>query len=124
MVLLVAAGGAVGAVLRYGLSGLVQGRTRAVFPYGTLAVNVVGCLLMGVISELAESRGALQPGTRAVITVGVLGGFTTFSAFGNETLNLLRDGERALAAGNVAANLILALAAVWAGRVAAAGWWR
>lgn len=124
MVLLVAAGGAVGAVLRYGLSGLVQGRTGAVFPYGTLAVNVVGCLLMGVISELAESRGALEPGTRALITVGVLGGFTTFSAFGNETLNLLRDGERALAAGNVAANLILALAAVWAGRAAAAGLWR
>ncbi|HET9512405.1 MAG TPA: fluoride efflux transporter CrcB [Gemmatimonadales bacterium] len=124
MVLLVAAGGAVGAVLRYGLSGLVQGRTGPVFPYGTLAVNVVGCLLMGVISELAESRGALEPGTRALITVGVLGGFTTFSAFGNETLNLLRDGERALAAGNIAANLILALAAVWAGRAAAAGLWR
>ena len=124
MVLLVAAGGAVGAVLRYGLSGLVQGRTGAVLPYGTLAVNVVGCLLMGVISELAESRGALEPGTRALITVGILGGFTTFSAFGNETLNLLRDGERALAAGNIAANLILALAAVWAGRAAAAGLWR
>jgi CrcB protein len=124
MVLLVAAGGAVGAVLRYGLSGLVQGRTGAIFPYGTLAVNVVGCLLMGVISELAESRGALEPGTRALITVGVLGGFTTFSAFGNETLNLLRDGERALAAGNIAANLILALAAVWAGRAAAASLWR
>jgi CrcB protein len=124
MVLLVAAGGAVGAVLRYGLSGLVQGRTGAVFPYGTLAVNVVGCLVMGVISELAESRGALEPGTRALITVGILGGFTTFSAFGHETLNLLRDGERALAAGNVAANLILALAAVWAGRAAAAGLWR
>lgn len=124
MVLLVAAGGALGAVLRYGLSGLVQARTGAVFPYGTLAVNVVGCLLMGVISELAESRGALEPGTRALITVGVLGGFTTFSAFGNETLNLLRDGERALAAGNIAANLVLALAAVWAGRAAAAGLWR
>ena len=124
MVLLVAAGGAAGAVLRYGLSGLVQGRTGAVFPYGTLAVNVVGCLVMGVISELAESRGALEPGTRALLTVGVLGGFTTFSAFGNETLNLLRDGERALAAGNIAANLILALAAVWAGWAAAAGLWR
>ena len=121
---MVAAGGAAGAVLRHLLGGLVQGRITAIFPLGTLAVNLLGCLAIGVASELAESRGALDPATRALLVVGVLGGFTTFSAFGNETLNLLRDGERLLAGGNVVANVILGLAAVWVGRAAAAALWR
>jgi len=66
-------------------------RLGASFPFGTLAVNVVGCFLIGGLSELAEARAYLAPETRAFLIIGLLGGFTTFSAFGNETVNLLRD---------------------------------
>jgi CrcB protein len=118
-VLLVGLGGFVGSIARYGLGGLVQDRTGATFPFGTLAVNVVGCFVIGGLSELAETRGVLTPETRAFLVLGVLGGFTTFSAFGNETLNLLRDRDLALAAANVLANVGLALVAVWLGRSAA-----
>jgi CrcB protein len=120
----VALGGALGAVLRHLLGGLVQARAGVVFPLGTLAVNVAGCLAIGVLTELVESRGGLHPETRALLMVGLLGGFTTFSAFGNETLSLLRDGEPTLAGANVAANVVLGLLAVWAGRVAATLLWR
>lgn len=120
----VALGGAIGAVLRHLFGGLVQSRTGVVFPLGTLAVNVGGCLAIGLLAELVESRGALHPETRALLVVGVLGGFTTFSAFGNETMSLLRDGETGLATLNVAANVMLGLGAVWAGRVVATLLWR
>jgi fluoride exporter len=118
-VLLVGLGGFVGSIARYGLGGLVQDRAGATFPFGTLAVNVLGCFVIGGLSELAETRGLLTPETRAFLVIGVLGGFTTFSAFGNETLNLLRERDLALAAANVLANVVLALAAVWLGRSAA-----
>ena len=118
-VLLVGLGGFVGSIARYGFGGLVQGRTGATFPFGTLAVNVLGCFVIGGLSELAETRGVLTPETRAFLVIGVLGGFTTFSAFGNETLNLLRERDVALAAANVLANVVLALVAVWLGRSAA-----
>jgi CrcB protein len=118
-VLLVGLGGFVGSVVRYGLGGLVQDHTGATFPFGTLAVNVLGCFVIGSVSELAETRGLLTPETRAFLIIGVLGGFTTFSAFGNETLNLLRERDVTLAAANVLANVVLALSAVWLGRSAA-----
>jgi fluoride exporter len=122
LVLGVAIGGALGSVLRFWLGGLAQGTGR-VFPWGTLAVNVAGCFVIGAVSHLVEARGAAGPATRAFLLVGLLGGFTTFSAFGNETLNLVRDGERLLAAGNVVANVGLGLLAVWAGRAAAHAVW-
>ena len=115
-VLLVGCGGFLGSIARYGLGGLVQDRAGATFPFGTLAVNVVGCFIIGAVSELAEARGFLSPEGRAFLVIGVLGGFTTFSAFGNETLNLLRERDVALAGVNVLANVVLALAAVWLGR--------
>lgn len=118
-VLLVGLGGFVGSVARYWFGGVVQDHAGATFPFGTLAVNVVGCFLIGGLSELAEARGFLTPEARAFLVIGVLGGFTTFSAFGNETLNLLRERDVALAAANVLANVALALAAVWLGRSAA-----
>jgi fluoride exporter len=124
-ILLIGAGGFVGSILRYALSGLVQDAARdSFFPYGTLAVNVLGCLAIGVLGELAEARGAFGVETRALLVVGLLGGFTTFSAFGNETMQLLRGAERVLAAANVLANVILGLAAVHVGRVAAQLVWR
>jgi CrcB protein len=117
-------GGCLGSIARYLLSGFVQSRTGAAFPFGTLAVNVAGCFAMGAVSELAESYAFLSPQARAFLAVGILGGFTTFSAFGNETLNLARDGERGLAFGNVAAHLVFALGAVWLGRMTVHGLWK
>jgi CrcB protein len=117
-------GGFLGSVARYLLSGWVQERTGAAFPFGTLAVNVAGCFIIGGLSELAETYTFLTPQARAFVVVGILGGFTTFSAFGNETLNLARDGERGLAFANIAAHLVVALGAVWVGRAAVHAVWR
>lgn len=119
-VLLVGAGGFLGSAARYLLSGLAQGLFRtASFPAGTLAVNLSGCLVIGVLSQLAEARGAFGDPGRAFLFAGVLGGFTTFSAFGNETVNLLRDGGATLAALNVAAQVGGGLLCVLAGRALA-----
>lgn len=123
--LLVGTGGFLGSVLRYWLSGLVQNAVPgSSFPLGTLFVNVSGCLLIGVLTELAESRGFLNPDTRALLFVGVLGGFTTFSAFANETVGALRDGAHGPAALNVLLTVAACLAAVWAGRALATLIWR
>jgi CrcB protein len=119
---LVGVGGFIGSVLRYLLSGLVQ-EWRDDFPVGTLAVNVVGCLFIGLISQLAEARGAFPPEARAFLVIGVLGGFTTFSSFGNETMNLWRDGESFLGFLNIASQLVLGLGAVWLGRLLAEKIW-
>lgn len=125
LLLFVGIGGFAGAILRYVLSGYVQQAARsAAFPYGTLAVNVVGCFVIGLLSQLAESRGLLVADTRALLLPGFLGGFTTFSTFGNETMNLFRDGEMPIALANTAANVLLGLGAVWAGRSVASLIWR
>ena len=124
-VLLVGLGGFVGSVLRYWLSGLAQDAApRSTFPFGTLVVNVLGCIAIGVLAELAEARGFLTPERRALLMVGLLGGFTTFSAFANETVSALRDGAHAIAAMNVALSVGGCLAAVWAGRSLAHAIWR
>ena len=115
-VLVVGAGGFIGATLRYGISGLAQqvsGSTT--FPYGTLAVNVVGCLAIGVAGGLADGRQLMGPELRLFLLIGVLGGFTTFSTFGHETLALVRDGEGGRAAASVALHLVLALGGTWLG---------
>jgi CrcB protein len=118
-------GGFIGSSLRYAVSGYVQLWSRSTdFPYGTLAVNLVGCFAIGFLSQLAESRGMFTAETRTLIFLGVLGGFTTFSAFGNETINLWRQGANLLAAANVAAHLLLCLGAVWASRILAYQIWR
>jgi len=123
--LLAGVGGFLGSVLRYSVSGFVQGLSRSIdFPYGTLAVNLIGCLAIGFLSQLAESRGIFTAETRTLVFIGVLGGFTTFSAFGNETINLWREGESLLAVTNVAAHLVLCLGAVWISRALAYQIWR
>jgi CrcB protein len=99
------------------VTGYVQTWSRSIdFPYGTLAVNLIGCFLIGFLSQLAESRGVFTAESRTFVFIGILGGFTTFSAFGNETMNLWREGESLLAMANVAAHLLLGLGAVWASR--------
>jgi CrcB protein len=117
-------GGFIGSSLRYAVTGYVQTWSRSIdFPYGTLAVNLIGCFLIGFLSQLAESRGVLTAESRTFVFIGILGGFTTFSAFGNETMNLWREGENLLATANIAAHLLLGLGAVWASRALAYQIW-
>jgi len=89
-----------------------------------LAANVVGCVLVGFLSELADQRGFISDETRGVLIVGILGGFTTFSAFGNETMNLLRSGALWLAFGNILGHITLGLFSVWLGYSMASLLWR
>lgn len=118
-------GGGLGAILRYLLSGWVQTWSKSIgFPYGTLAVNLIGCLLIGLLSGLVESRGLFSPEVRLFVIVGLLGGFTTFSALGNETFNLILSREGLLAFLNLAVHIIFGLGMVWAGRILAATLWR
>lgn len=118
-------GGFIGSALRYSVSGFVQNLSRSIdFPYGTLAVNFIGCLAIGLLSQLAESRGYFTAETRALVFIGILGGFTTFSAFSNETMNLWREGEGSLAIVNIVAHLVLCLGAVWFSRAIAYQIWR
>lgn len=123
--LLIGAGGFIGSVFRYVVSGLAQSLSQSIaFPYGTLAVNILGCFCIGLLSELVDARAFIGTDTRAFLVVGILGGFTTFSAFGNETMNLIREGEAALALMNVGAQVLLGLGAVWLGYTLAYVIWR
>lgn len=119
---LVGAGGALGAMARYGVGGLVhRNAALASFPFGTLAVNLLGCLLIGLGAGLADARQAFSPEARLFLFVGVLGGFTTFSSFGYETMALLRDHEILRAGLNVGVNVFAGLALVWLGYALTAG---
>jgi CrcB protein len=123
--LFVGVGGFIGSVLRYWVSGLVQqSANNSSFPFGTLVVNLTGCLVIGFLSQLAEARGVFTPETRAFVFVGILGGFTTFSTFGNESMNFLRDGESLSALWNIGAHVFFGLAAIWLGRSIAYWVWR
>ena len=118
--LLVAVGGALGSVLRYWAGGLAQqvaGGAAGGFPIGTLLVNVVGCIVIGALAQLGE-RSPLAPEARALLMTGVLGGFTTFSAFANETVLAWRAGATAVAAANVVLSVALCIAGVAIGRAA------
>lgn len=124
-ILLVGLGGFIGSILRYLASGYVQQSTNSIdFPYGTLAVNVIGCFLLGFLAQLAESRGVFTSESRSFVFIGILGGFTTFSSFGSETLNLARDSQMMSALANIGANVILGLLAVWLGRTVSYLIWR
>ena len=114
--LLVALGGAIGSLARYKLSGLVLHHTIDWrFPAGTFAVNVIGCMVAGVLAGLAERHDLLGPEARLLLFTGVLGGFTTFSAFGLETMFLLRRGEAWIAGANIFGSVAAGLLALWLG---------
>ena len=118
--LLVGGGGFLGSVARYLVSGWVYRLLdEEAFPFGTLAVNVAGCLLIGLLSGLAEARQVLSPEARLFVLIGFLGGFTTFSTFGFETFVLVRGTQIGAALLNVGLSVLLGLAAVWAGYVLA-----
>jgi CrcB protein len=124
-VVFVALGGALGSVSRYLLGSWTQTLSKSIdFPYGTLTVNLIGCFLIGVLAQLAETQGAFTQDSRAFIFIGILGGFTTFSSFGSDTINLFRDGETFNALLNVGANVIVGLMLVWLGRTIAYLIWR
>ncbi len=124
-VFLIGLGGFFGSIARYLASGAVQDLSRSIsFPWGTLAVNVLGCFLIGLVSQLAEGRGLLSDAVRGFLVVGFLGGFTTFSTFGSETYALLRGGQFLLSAGNALGQLLACLAAVWLGSSLAFVLWR
>lgn len=113
--LLVGLAGLVGTLARYWLAGRVAARYGEEFPWGTLFVNVSGCFVAGVLFQLTSERALIAEPWRTALLVGLLGGFTTFSAYGLQTFGLLRDGHFALAAANVAAANVLGLLVVWAG---------
>lgn len=113
-------GSFVGGVLRYLLSTWVHKiLDNPWFPYGTLAVNVSGCLMIGFLAGLAENRLVFTSQARLFIFIGILGGFTTFSSFAWETFSLARNTQSAAAAMNIALELVLGLVGVWIGNVLA-----
>ncbi len=118
MTVVIAAGGAFGALLRYWVSIGVHELAGSNFPYGTLTANVVGSLLMGALYVLLIERMDVDPMWRGALLIGLLGAFTTFSTFSVETLNLVENGEPLKALVNVAASVVLCIAACWAGMVA------
>ncbi len=113
--LLIAVAGGVGALARYGLSGLVQRATNGEFPWGTAVVNVTGCLLFGVLWAVMEPRLSIGGEARAIILVGFMGSFTTFSTFAFETSQMLRDAQWLWAAANVAGHNLAGIVALFVG---------
>jgi CrcB protein len=114
-ILAIAAGGALGSVLRFLLSTWVHSFASRAFPYGTLAVNVLGCLAMGFLFVLFVDRFSDNTVLRAGVLIGVLGGFTTFSSFSIETFNLIEQGEVVRGSLNIFGSLVLCLSATWLG---------
>jgi CrcB protein len=114
-VMMIAAGGAVGAVLRFAVSNSIYRLVGRDFPYGTLTVNVLGSLLMGLLFILLVERQVASAEWRAALLVGLLGAFTTFSTFSLETMALLEDGELSRALLNIVVSVLLCLAATWLG---------
>lgn len=113
--LLVGLAGLAGTLCRYWLSGAVTRRYGEAFPAGTLAVNLIGCFAAGLLFQLTQERLAFNETARVAVFVGLLGGFTTFSAYGLQTFELLREGRLGLAALNVVASNLLGLLMVCAG---------
>jgi len=115
-ILLVGFGGFIGSVGRYVLSGLTYRFVpTAAMPLGTMLVNVLGCGAIGFLAGMMDARQLIGPGLRLFLLIGVLGGFTTFSTFGYETLALARDGDHLRAGANVLLTVVLCLVAVWLG---------
>lgn len=114
LVLLIGAGGFIGSSLRYLISLFVQNKVLTTFPFGTFAVNILGCFLIGAVYALSD-RGNLGAEWRLFLATGILGGFTTFSSFSNETVSMLRDAQYGSALLYVGASVILGLLATFFG---------
>lgn len=114
-VLLIAFGGGLGSVLRYLIAGWTQRLSPETFPLGTMVVNVTGCLAIGVLGAMFAGPHTWREEWRIALMVGLLGGFTTFSSFSFETLELTNDGQLARAGANVLLTNVLCLGAAWIG---------
>ena len=110
-------GGALGSMARFWLSLFVDGRIQSKFPWGTFLVNVIGSFVIGALAAVADQPGrfSLSPAMRQLLMVGICGGFTTFSSFSIQTLELMRAGQLLYAAANVVGSVLLCLLAVWGG---------
>ena len=117
----IAIGGAIGSVLRYAVSSWLAQAVGETFPWGTLIVNVTGSFVIGFFAAATgpDGRVLLAPDMRQFVMVGVCGGYTTFSSFSLQTLNLVRDGDMLAAGANIAGSVVACLLAVWAGYAAA-----
>lgn len=111
--------GALGCLCRYFLSGFVYSVFGSGFPYGTLAVNIVGAFLIGLIMEFSIRSALIPPALRIAVTIGFLGGLTTFSTFSLETFRLLEEGAPAMAFLNVLVSVVSCLACTWIGIITA-----
>ena len=119
-IILVGLGGFIGSSLRFAMSGWVQRMfPYSQFPYGTMSVNVLGCLLIGYLGGVAEQRQTLEAGTRLFLLVGVLGGFTTFSTFAYESLALAQDSLYFKMMLNVVVQVVIGFSAAWLGLIVA-----
>jgi len=113
-ILFILVGGALGTLARYGVSGWAHQKVNNIFPIGTLTVNLIGSLLIGLLWGMAENT-TMSPNVRTFLFVGILGGFTTFSTYSLETLNLLRDGEVKMAMINLLLNNVLGVLLAFVG---------
>ena len=119
-IFLVGIGGFIGAALRYGIGGYIHNITRNIpFYYSTLTVNILGCFLIGVLTQIFEKKINIPDDVRLLLIVGVLGAFTTYSAFGNDTISLLREQRMILSLMNIGLHIFLGLTAIMAGRTLA-----
>ena len=117
--LMIALGGAAGAIARYEITNLIQHRTHVGFPYGTFVVNITGCLVIGLAIGLLDEHVLANPNWRLLIVTGFVGAYTTFSTFEAETFNAVTTGAVAVGIANVVASVVLGYLAVWLGVVAA-----
>lgn len=117
--LIIGAGGFIGAIMRYEISGWTHRLFGSSFPYGTLSVNVIGSFLLGLFMVLANTKLIIPDAYKNLIAIGILGAFTTFSTFSYETISLIEINLMKQAAVNIALNVVLGLLAVWLGSVCA-----
>jgi CrcB protein len=117
--ILIGVAGLLGTLFRYWLASHVARQYGETFPWGTMAVNLIGCLVTGVVFYATEERFLASPAVRSVLLIGLLGGFTTFSSYGLQTFTLLRDGEYGLATLNAIASNVLGVFMIWIGYVLA-----
>lgn len=120
---MIAVGGAIGAIARYQVASLIQARVPVGFPYGTFVVNVTGCLIMGMVTALLTDRLVTNPNWRFLIPIGFVGAYTTFSTFELEVFQAINEGAWSIAAANVVASCIAGYVALWIGFVVARVLW-
>ena len=124
-ILLIGIGGFIGTVFRYLLGGFIQNISGSIsFAFGTLAVNTIGCFIIGFLAYLIEARAMLNTEIRAFLLVGILGAFTTFSTFGHDSFNHIAESKFHLALINIGAHIFLGLSAVYFGRLISSMIWR